>query len=55
MAINFVPIGECINRAIANIDIYFTKMDALIIDHNPKLVSLVKSKKRPDWKESKEK
>ena len=49
MAINFVSTGECMNRATTNIDIYFAKKVASIIDCDPEPASLAECKKRPDW------
>jgi hypothetical protein len=49
IAINYVLTGECMNRATTNIDIYFAKKVASIIDHDPEPTSIAECKKRPDW------
>jgi hypothetical protein len=49
MAINYVLTGECMNRATTNIDIYFAKKVASVIDHDLEPASIVECKKRPNW------
>jgi hypothetical protein len=51
MAINYVLTRECMNRATTNIDIYFAKKVASIMDHDPEPASLTECKKRPDSEE----
>ena len=51
MAINYVDSGESINRAMANVDIYFAIKIASIIDPDPEPNMLADCKKRSDWKD----
>ena len=51
IAINYVHTGESLNRTTANIDIYFAKKIATIIDLDPEPASLAECKKRSDWEE----
>ena len=51
MAINYVDSGESINRAMANVDIYFAIKIASIIDPDPEPNTLADCKKRSDWKD----
>ena len=51
MAINYVNSGESINRAMANVDIYFANKISPIIDLDPEPNTLADCKKRSDWKD----
>ena len=51
MAINYVDSGESINRAMANVDIYFAIKIASIIDPDPEPNTLADCKKMSDWKD----
>jgi hypothetical protein len=49
MAINYVNLGESFNRAMANIDVNFSRKIASIIDLDPGPNTLADCKKRLDW------
>lgn len=49
IAINYVTVGEFMNRTTTNVDIYFTKKIATIICLNPEPASLAECKKRSYW------